>query len=133
MILATIIRILHIMLIFFILFAPFSNIAPILILNITCTWCLLVHWAANNDICFLTLMEAKLRGIDYRKGFLHQFVAPVYNISDKQMSQYAHGVVVSSLLISVYNLLEHKTFSQAVQCYKKGQPIQECLKVLFKQ
>jgi hypothetical protein len=131
-ILATIIRIIHLFIIGFIILAPFSKLAPILILNITGAWCLLVHWAANNDVCFLTLMEAKLRGMkDYKQGFLHQFVAPVYNITDKTINQIAHIVVIASMLISIYNLLEHPSYEKARQCSKKGGSYIECLMILF--
>ncbi len=131
MILATIIRIIHIMIITFVLVAPFSQLAPILILNITGCWSLLVHWAANNDVCCLTLMEAKLRGIHYKEGFLHQFVSPVYKISDEQISQIAYYVVIISMLLSVYNLIVTKSFQKAKKCYENNGNYLECLKILF--
>lgn len=132
MILTTIIRIIHWFIIGFVILAPFSELAPILILNITGAWCLLTHWAASNDVCFLTLVEAKLRGMkDYKQGFLHQFVAPVYNITDKRLSQIAHGVVIISMLISIYNFLEHPSYEKARQCSKKGGSFMECLMILF--
>ena len=130
-ILATFIRIIPWMLIAFMLIAPFSDIAPILILHITGAWCLLVHWCANNDICFLTLMEAKLRGIHYKNGFLHKFVAPVYNISDKQISNLCHIAVIVTMMISFYNLLETKAFEKARKCFNNGGSTIECLKILF--
>ncbi len=130
-ILALIIRIIHIMLVLFIVLAPFSKIAPLLILNITGGWCLLVHWAANNDVCFLTMMEGKLRNIDYRQGFLHQFVAPIYNISDKQTSQISYGVVILSMLISLYNLLKSEALKEAKKCYENSGSFLDCFKILF--
>lgn len=131
MILAFIIRIIHYMIIAFILLAPFSNLAPLLILNITGCWSLLVHWSANNDVCCLTLLEGQLRGIDYQKGFLHQFISPVYKISDKNLSNVSHYVVVMSMLISFYNLLETKSFAKAKKCYENNGSILDCLKILF--
>ena len=134
MILATIIRIIHWFIISFVILSPFSKLAPILILNITGAWCLLLHWAANNDVCFLTLMEAKLRGMtDYKQGFLHQFISPIYNISDKRMNQIAHGVVIASMLFSIYNLLEHPSYEKARQCSKNGGSFIDCLMILFEQ
>lgn len=131
MILATIIRIIHLMIIAFILVAPFSKLAPILLLNITGCWSLLVHWSANNDVCCLTLMEAKLRGIDYTKGFLHQFVSPVYKITDDQISKIANYVVIISMLVSIYNLLETKAFEKAKKCYENNGKLIDCIKILF--
>ena len=131
MILASIIRIIHIMLILFILIAPFSSYAPILILHLTGAWCLLVHWAANNDICFLTLVESKLRNIDYRKGFLHKFVSPVYNITDKKMSELCHIMVILSMLVASYNLFESTSFDKARKCYMNNGSLIDCFKILF--
>ena len=132
MVLSTIIRILHIMIIVFILIAPFANEAPILILHITGAWCLLVHWVANNDVCFLTLMEGKLRGIDYKKGFLHQFVAPVYNISSESLSKLSYIVVLTSMMISLYHLVETQAFQNAKKCHDNGGSWMDCIKILFK-
>ena len=111
--------------------APFSKLAPILMLHIAGAWCLLVHWAANNDICFLTLLEGQLRGVHYKKSFLHQFIAPVYNISDKRISDICHGVVVATMFISFYNLLESDTFSKAKKCYAKDGSVIDCFKIMF--
>lgn len=115
MLLALLIQITHWMIIIFMLVAPFSQLAPILILHITSAWCLLVHWVGNNDICFLSLVEAKLRKIPYQQGFLHQFVSPVYNISDKTLSQICYTVVITTMTISMYNLLENPEFQKALK------------------
>lgn len=131
MILATIIRIIHLMIIAFILVAPFSNLAPLIILNITGCLSLLVHWHANNDICCLSLLEAKLRGIDYTQGFLHQFVSPVYKITDAQISKIAFYVVIISMLLSIYNLLNTKAFEKAKKCYENNGQLLDCIKILF--
>jgi uncharacterized membrane protein YjgN (DUF898 family) len=126
-----IIKIIHIMLILFMILAPFSNIMPLLILHITGSWCLLVHWLANNDICFLTMMEGKLRNIDYRKGFLHQFISPIYNISDKSLSKLCHFVVILTMSISIYNFLNSNTYENVKQCYHKNGSFIDCIKLLF--
>ncbi len=131
MILAFIIQIIHYLIIAFILLAPFSNLAPILILNISSCWSLLVHWYANNDICCLTLLEGKLRGINYQQGFLHQFISPVYKISNKNLSIISHYVVIFSILLSFYNLLKTKSFSKFQKCYENNGSIKECLTILF--
>ncbi len=129
MILAFIIRIIHYMIISFILLVPFSNYVPLLILNITWCWSLLVHWISNNDVCCLTLLEGKLRGINYQQGFLHQFVSPVYKISDKNLSLISYYVVILSMSISFYKI--YPTFIQAKKCYQENGSLKKCLQILF--
>lgn len=131
MILPVLINLFHWLIIAFILFAPFSKLAPILLLHITGIICLLVHWAANNDICFLTLVEAKLRNIPYNKGFLHKFISPIYNISNKQINTICNIIVIITMLISFYNLLESEAFQKAKKCYEHNNSIFDCLIVLF--
>lgn len=126
-----IITIIHWILISFMLLAPFSNIAPILILHITTGWSLLVHWIQNNDICCLSLLESQLRGIDYRQGFLHQFISPVYKITNKTISQICYTIVIFTMMISFYNLLETSEFKKSKECYSKNGSFLECLEILF--
>ena len=78
--LANIIWFLHVLIILFILIAPFTNLTALLILHITFSISLLVHWAFNSNECSLTLLESQLRGIPRNESFSYKFISPVYNI-----------------------------------------------------
>ena len=74
-------------------------------------------------------MEGKLRGIDYKKGFLHQFVAPVYNISSESLSKLSYIVVLTSMMISLYHLVETQAFQNAKKSHDNGGSWMDCIKI----
>lgn len=130
-ILANIISLFHTIIILFILFAPFTDIPAILILHITFSLCLLVHWWANNNICSLSYIESQLRGTDYTKSFTHKFIAPIYDISQTEWSRICKIITIILLLISIYNLYYSKKTSQILQCYNTLIQDKEFLKKPF--
>ena len=62
--LANIIMIFHILVIIFILLAPFSNNSSFLILHIIFAISLLTHWYNNNDLCSLTIENNSIYNIN---------------------------------------------------------------------
>jgi hypothetical protein len=82
-------------------------------------------------VCCLTLLEGKLRGIDYHQGFLHQFISPVYKISNKNLSKISYYIVILSMFISFYKILYSTTFTRAQKCYENNGSIKDCMKILF--
>ena len=117
--LANCISIFHTLVVIFVLLAPFSNIPAILILHATFSFCLLVHWWANNNICSLSYMEAKLRGLDHTESFTHKFVAPMYDISKTEWSQICNIVTIILLCISLYSLYHSERVAKSWECYNK--------------
>ncbi len=79
-----VVQLLHVTLVLFVLFVPFS---PNLnwhwyVLHFTTVASLLVHWLYNDDTCFLTLVESSLTGTKVKNTFIHSIVSPIYKISD---------------------------------------------------
>lgn len=109
--LANFIRLLHILLVLFILIAPFTNTPGYLILHITLSISLLTHWVGNSDICSLSLLESKLRGNAYSETFMHQIVAPVYKINETSLSKISYIVVITLMCVSMYKLYKTGVFS----------------------
>jgi hypothetical protein len=116
LVLANLIYIFHIIVILFVLFAPFYDIPAILILHIIFSICLLIHWYYNNNICSLSVMESNLRGIDYTKSFSHQFISPIYDISDTELGNFCYNAVIILCLISFYNLIKSKKWDIFKKC-----------------
>jgi hypothetical protein len=109
--LANFIRLLHILLVLFILIAPFTDTPGYLVLHIALSISLLTHWVGNSDICSLSLLESKLRGNAYNETFMHQIVSPVYKINDTTLSKISYIVVITLMIVSMYKLYKTKVFS----------------------
>ena len=115
--LANCIYIFHILIILFVILAPFIDIPAILILHITFSLCLLVHWWANNNICSLSFIESQLRGTDHTESFTHKFIAPIYDISKTEWSKICKIITIILLCISLYNLYYSKKTAEIFKCY----------------
>jgi hypothetical protein len=82
-ILANVIAMLHVILISFVTFTPFVKVTNgLLCLHIVTCVGLLCHWLVNDDGCFLTILEAYLRGIDKSESMMHRIISPLYKIDD---------------------------------------------------
>lgn len=129
--LANCIYVFHIFVILFVLLAPFIDIPAILILHITFSICLLVHWWANNNICSLSYIESQLRGTDRTESFTHKFIAPIYDISKTEWSRFCKIITIILLCISLYNLYYSKKTAEIFKCYNKLIQDEEFLKKPF--
>lgn len=129
--LANCIYVFHIFVILFVLLAPFIDIPAILILHITFSICLLVHWWANNNICSLSYIESQLRGTDRTESFTHKFIAPIYDISKTEWSRFCKIITIILLCISLYNLYYSKKTAKIFECYNKLIQDEEFLKKPF--
>jgi hypothetical protein len=117
MVLANCVRIFHIIVVIFVLLIPFSNVPSFLILHITFSISLLLHWYYNNNECSLTYFEAKLRGLDRTQSFTHQFIAPMYEISNTQWSNICYIVTILLMCISMYYLYYSDKVSESWKCF----------------
>lgn len=113
--LANVISVFHALLIVFMLCAPFSNVPYFLILHITFSISLMIHWWGNSNMCSLSIIESKLRGLDYTQSFTHKFIAPVYEISNTTWSQVCWVVTVVFMCLSIYNLAYNKKWQKVKQ------------------
>lgn len=130
-ILANIIFLFHCLIIAFVILAPFSNIPALLVLHISFTICLFVHWYANSNACSLSLLEASLRGTDTSNTFTHQFIAPMYDISSSDWSNFVWIITTILLCISLYTLYNNTKFKEAWNCYTNNKHMYNCLQVLL--
>lgn len=135
---ANIIWLFHLLVILFMCFAPFTKIPSILILHITFSICLLIHWYFNSNICSLTVMEAYCRGLQPSDTFMHQLISPMYDISSTNLNEIVHIVTYVTMFISIYYLYNSEKFKECLICYNKltneqvtFANILECIKPLF--
>jgi hypothetical protein len=96
--LANIIYVLHILFILWFIITPFTNNPEMLVLHLVTVPFIMFHWVIQRDDCCLTLVEMKLRGLDYNtesnKSFFYNLVSPFYIIRDENMRAYAWVVSI---------------------------------------
>lgn len=118
MFLANCIWFFHLIVILIILVVPFTNIPALLLMHSVFSISLLTHWYFNNNICSLTLMESTLRGIPTTKSFSHQFISPIYDMSNSDLSSLCYIIVISLLIISLYKFLKSDALKDTIKCLK---------------
>jgi hypothetical protein len=101
---ANIIKTIHIIIIIFMIIIPFVNIPYLLILHITFSICLMIHWVMNSNECALTQLEAYYRKVPKYDTLMNRFISPLYQISDNQYYYLIWISTVILLIISIYNL-----------------------------
>lgn len=138
LLLANLIFIFHCLVVLFILLAPFTNITALFILHITFCFSLIVHWYSNSNVCSLSIMESYLRGDSRENTFTHQFIAPIYEISESEWNYIIWIATIILLGISIYKLYHSETLKIALECYRDNQPegskfmhFINCVKPLF--
>ena len=82
----SIIQLTHILILLFVIFAPFSNTPSLLLYHILLCINLAVHWIFNSDDCILTLMETRIRGVKKTEGIIHKILSPIFNLSKSNFS-----------------------------------------------
>lgn len=106
------ITVLHIIVILFIVIAPFSNSNYLLTLHVIIVPFIMFHWFLNNNTCSLTVIEKFIREKSYGYSvkdddcFSYKFIAPIYDFNSdyKEYSHFTWSVTTILWLISVYNL-----------------------------
>ena len=107
---ALLVRVIHIALIVWMIWAPFSDHDESLALHAITAPFPMLHWAMSNDQCALTVLEKKLRGLQHDdQSFIHSIVAPVYVISDASLRTIVFGTTFGLWLITLYRL--HKRWN----------------------
>lgn len=134
--LANAIYIFHLIIVLFVLLAPFQPYINFLLLHIVFSLSLLVHWFGNSNDCSLTLLEQTLRGLPHKSQcFTHQFIAPIYDISLTDWSKISYVIVITLLLISLYRFINHPKYQLFQECIKKTEWFSKdffmCFRLIF--
>lgn len=125
-ILANVVYALHLVLICFMIVAPFTNKLALLILHITFSISLVLHWSVNSNVCCLSYAESWLRGVEVNKTFLNRIIEPVYVISENKLSNIIWISTVVLVAISVYKVYIHENLPKLLEC----RSIHECALLL---
>lgn len=83
MLTANIIRIIHLVLICFVVLVPFIGHPALVLINLVLMLGIAAHWALNNNVCCLTEIECILRGVtDRSETFCGKLIGPVYGLNN---------------------------------------------------
>ena len=77
------VRLIHTLFVIFVLFAPFAPWELIVTYHFIIIPFLWMHWYTNNDVCALTLLESKLRGIESDSTYVGSIINPIYQIKNR--------------------------------------------------
>ena len=95
------VKIIHALFVVFVLLAPFSNVELLLTYHFIIIPLLWIHWYTNNDICALTLIESKLRGIENTSDtYIGSIINPIYRLQNKDI----YVITAILFLVTSYNL-----------------------------
>lgn len=107
------ITVLHLIVIIFIVGAPFSNSNYLLMMHIIIVPFIMFHWYLNNNTCSLTVAEKFIRQKTYGTDaandddcFTFKFIAPIYdfNKNNSDFSEFTWLLTTGLWGLSVYNL-----------------------------
>ena len=108
------ITVLHVLVIIFVLGAPFSDSNYLLVMHLIIVPFILLHWVLNNNTCSLTVAEKFIRdttagdNMDKEDCFTYKFIAPIYdfNKNNNNYSSFTYILTIGLWLTTVYNLLK---------------------------
>ena len=106
------INIIHLIVIIFVLAAPFSNSNYLILLHIIIVPFIMLHWLLNNNTCCLTVVEKYIRQktistkIKDEDCFTYQLIAPIYDFSKNHeaFSIFIYILTISMWLLSAHNI-----------------------------
>jgi len=107
LLLANFIRCLHMLLIIFVVFAPFTKDSLVIFLNIVIMASIMVHWFLNNQVCCLTELEKMCRGKECdSETFFGQLVGPVYSANTE--NQFAWSLMIFLFLFNLKKMYDYR-------------------------
>lgn len=86
---ADVVRAVHFAFVAWVVMAPWWGKWEVTLLHAIAVPFLWLHWALNDDTCFLTWLESTLRGVPVTSSFLHQIISPIYKVHAQGTSQAA--------------------------------------------
>lgn len=106
------INVLHLIVILFIVCAPFSNSNYLLSMHAIVIPFIILHWILNNNTCSLTVAEKYIREQTYGVAptddecFAYKFISPIYDFNKnyEAYSYFTYSTTIILWLITMYNL-----------------------------
>jgi len=100
-ILANVIRFIHILIILFVLFAPFTNNIHLLQYHLLFVPFIVLRWIFNYDKCNITIIEQNLRNCKENEGFIYKIIKPIYKPPKEHLIIFMYLI---TLILWIYTL-----------------------------
>ena len=120
----------HLLGILFIVIMPFTHEINWLVVHVSACMSIFTHWMANDNTCFMSLVEAKLRGIPKDHSFIHSMVAPIYDMNKKQTCTLTYIILFLLMSLSLYKIFTSQRWKDAKQLYSKTKQLKSFLLLL---
>lgn len=101
---ADIVALLHLCVVIFFLYAPFSSYPQLWVLAFVCGIFTMSHWlmpGPESDTCCLTVLERWLRGCEKKESFMHAVMSPIYKAVDTEEKKVCTNEFTSKLTWSI--------------------------------
>jgi hypothetical protein len=101
------IKVLHLLLILFIVITPFFNTNYYLLMHVIIVPFIIIHWITNNNICALTVAEYYIteivtgKPVEQQESFFARLVEPVY---DFKKNNQAEAIIIYSIALGLLGL-----------------------------
>lgn len=96
---ASIVCVIHIIIIILILYIPiFSNSNYFIFVCAIFLPFLELHWLFNNNVCCLTEIEKKIRGIDDKQSFINKIISPIYSFPNDKSFNFIYYILINFLI-----------------------------------
>lgn len=115
--LSYIVQFIHFIFILFIILTPFAtNSIGFLFLHFIFVLFLLLHWSLNSNVCCLTLLEQKIKGLEteedqYEHSFTYNVLNPIFMFNDKEntekiINKASYAIIIICGMISILKLYD---------------------------
>ena len=99
-----IIKILHLILVIFIIIAPCIDLREIKINVLIILIYLLFQYLTGYNKCGITQLEYYVMGEEYQEGFLYRIISPIIKVPEKYFSNFLYMIHILYILILSYQL-----------------------------
>ncbi len=124
------VQFMHLLGILFIVAVPFQDEVNWLVVHVSACLSIFTHWLANDNTCFMSLVEAKLRGIPKDHSFIHSMVAPIYDMNKEQTCYLTYFLLFCLMSISLYKIFTSDRWKECVSLYSKTRQFKSFLLLL---
>jgi hypothetical protein len=102
--LATLINIIHLLLILLIIASPFINNHTLKLNVLVLLFYILYQNVIGTGQCGLTKIEYLIMGRKYEQGFLYRIIHPMFNLPEKYFDSYVIIIHITLMLILLYQV-----------------------------
>lgn len=113
--LVAIVQLLHLSILWGFFYFPFSENDTLLLLHLLAVPSMVAHWALNNDLCALTLLEAALTGKPRGETFFDRVFGTIYRFPRwAQRGPVPHMVAALLWLQSFRRVLQRRSLTSVL-------------------